>query len=515
MDAKFWRAGMPSLMSKQRLSHHICLGLSICLLSPLLVSCGSGESEAVVENITPVVVPKPQNFGIRVPVEMRNVVVKIFDNFDNSLILQQSATTTTDLNLTLPKTLNTAHLYRVEISTLSDALIYDFLSGQYVPFSATLHALVQVNTNNLTQAIFISPSSEAVYQRALIRSGQLPNDGADSSTAITALQLSMATSDVNTALLNAFSQLDIKNLNPSYLLNTFTPQDIALNPSLYTTSYLSFGYLQQWAMLYPTNNYVEFTKNLAIDLKDGYLDGKQLRGDTSVMKSLLTPAPENLDPAKNTLLNIVSNQKTVRDQYATSLKAAVLKLAEGYQQNLTNPQGYSLLQKYLYSGIEPTSDSESYFRITGAGDYRRAVGFNNTTASCNDSIYPCKQGITGINLVNANLPSIEYLIGHYENKTSNCQLNIRADGTLELIKDTQVYRSMLDADSTDNMLQVDKTTHEYLLNSSSSTPNNSSLQYNFVQIQIRNNQVLSASAGLDNRKAPDQLQSTVLQCSFS
>ena len=115
--------------------------------------------------------------------------------------------------------------------------------------------------------------------------------------------------------------------------------------------------------------------------------------------------------------------------------------------------------------------------------------------------------------MNVNLPSIEYLIGHYDDG-NGCQLNVRANGVLELTKGSQNYRSTLDADSTDNLLQVDKTTHEYLLNSSSSQPTNPTFQYNFIQIKIKANQVISASAGLDNRKAPDQLQTTQLQCSF-
>ena len=80
-----------------------------------------------------------------------------------------------------------------------------------------------------------------------------------------------------------------------------------------------------------------------------------------------------------------------------------------------------------------------------------------------------------------------------------------------------MYRSVLDADSTDNLLQLpDPTKSEYLLNSSSPEPNNDSLKYAFVQVHIKANQVLSAQAGLDSRKAPDeQLQETQLQCNFS
>lgn len=513
MDAKFWRAGMPSLRQKQRLNHYICVGLGTLLLSSTLVGCGSGESKAKTETTPTVTEPKPKSFNIKAPIEMRNVVLKIFDNFDDRLILEKSLNTTTELNVTLPLVLNKDHLYRIEISTAPNSLIYDMQSGQYQNFSMTLHSLVEVNTSNLTQTIYISPSSEAIYQRAHIRSGALPADSNSSSRQISALQLNLATADVNTALSNAFYQLDIKNLNPSYLWSTFSPQDATFKSNLYMSTYLSFAYLQQWANTYPENTFTEFTKNLAIDLRDGYLDAKKIRGDQSILSSLVIAPPDNIDSSKNTLLNIAANQKNTKDAFATSLKQAALQLADNYQQASLNPQGYTLLQQKNYAGTDPINNSNSVFRIAGAGDYRRAVGFSDTTETCNGSIYPCKQGITGINLVNASLPSIEYLIGHYED-SNGCQLNIRANGVLELIKGAQTYRSTLDADSTDNLLQVNKTTHEYLLNSSSSQPTNTTFQYNFIQIQIKANQVVSASAGLDNRKAPDQLQTTQLQCSF-
>ena len=119
-----------------------------------------------------------------------------------------------------------------------------------------------------TENIFINPSSEAIYQRALVRSGQLPNEAEDP-TRISSLHLKMASVDVSTALLNAFHAMNIHNLEPSYLLSTFTPQNINLpqQENLYTTTYLSFGYLKQWANQFPNRTFTEFTKNLAIDLR--------------------------------------------------------------------------------------------------------------------------------------------------------------------------------------------------------------------------------------------------------
>ena len=504
---------MPSLIQKQRLNRYICLGLSTLLLSSTLVGCGSGESEAPPPTENPTTpTPSPRTLNVKVPVEMRNIIIKVYDNTENTLILEQKANTTTNLALTLPQNIQN-RIYRIELSTQPSALIYNPLSGQYNNISTTLNALIEINLNSTsTQTAFINPSSEAIYQRALVRSGYLPTDAEINPKGISSLHIKLASNDVNTALLSAFNSIDLPNLSPAYSLSSFTIQDVADFPSLYTHVFFSFGYIQQWANTFPTNFFTEFTKNLAIDLRDGQLDAKKLRGDKTALKTLVSTAPENIDPAQNTLLKIAANQKIVRDEYGASLKESTLQLAKNYQQDSINPSGYNLLEQKVYA-FDPQVESNDSFRVSGAGDYRRAVGFVDTTATCNGSAYPCKQGLTGINLVNVNLPSIEYLIGHYEDG-NDCQLNIRANGVLELIKGSQTYRSTLDADSTDNLLQVNKTTHEYLLNSSSSQPTNTTFQYNFIQIQIKANQVVSASAGLDNRKAPDQLQTTQLQCSF-
>jgi hypothetical protein len=247
------------------------------LLSPaFLVGCGSGESEAQYVPPTPeVVIPKPKNFDIKVPVEMRDVIVKVYDNFDDSLVIEQNVSTTSNLNITLPKVLNTDHLYRIEISTTPNSLIYDFLNGQYKSFSLTFNALVEVNTSNLTQPIYITPSSEAIYQRAIVRSGQLPTDIINSKQ-VSALQLQFATNDVNSALLNGFSNVDLPNLSPSTILTIFKSNNLTIATiNKYINTYLNFGYIQQWSSSNPENAFVEFTKNLAIDLKDGYLDGKK------------------------------------------------------------------------------------------------------------------------------------------------------------------------------------------------------------------------------------------------
>src|SRR5690606_27012670 len=129
---------------------------------------------------------------------------------------------------------------------------------------------------------------------------------------------------------------------------------------------------QQWAAKYPENAFENFTKNIAIDLKDGYLDANTIRGDKSVLNSLITPSPENIDPNKNNAKDIAENQKNNRVQFGNSLKEAVLLLARNARQDTTNPNGYKLLTQYTYTGTEPTHSSTINVRTIGAGDYRRA-----------------------------------------------------------------------------------------------------------------------------------------------
>ncbi|ENW19684.1 hypothetical protein L313_0226 [Acinetobacter haemolyticus CIP 64.3 = MTCC 9819] len=129
---------MPSLMLEQRLHHHICLGLSVILLGTTLVGCGSGESKANKESQPEeVIVPKPKDFNIKVPIEMRNVVLKVFDNSDNKLVLEQSVVTTTNLKVTLPYILDRNRLYRVEISTTPSSIVYNFLTSKYESMNRT------------------------------------------------------------------------------------------------------------------------------------------------------------------------------------------------------------------------------------------------------------------------------------------------------------------------------------------------------------------------------------------
>lgn len=492
------------------------LGLSTLILSAALVGCGGGGSSSGSSPSTPTPVdPTPEattDVTVKSPVEIRNIQFKVYDNTTNSVLVDTSIASLNSFNVKIP-TAKLNHLYLVEITTQNSSQVFDPITSTYQNFSGVYHAFITPNSVS-GRTLFISPSSEAIYQRAVIRSGQLPQETIDP-TRIEQLHVDLASQDVYRSLLNAFKDADIPSLSPANSLVTAltTLQYSTTQPNTYVDSYLSFGYLQYWSNFHGgTTTYQELIKSLATDLKDGFLDGKKLHGDQTSFTPIFTPAPDNIDPIKNTLLDIAANQKAIRDNFAANLKAATLKLANSQSLDQTS---YNLLDKKQYSGIVPIGNTADFFRIDGAGDYRRAVGFSGITATCNGSAYPCKQGLTSINLSDPKLPATDYLVGHYEDTATGCQLNFRANGQIDLIKGSQTYRSALSADSTDNLLQTDAASSSYLLNSSSAEPNNSTQQYNFIQLSIKANKIVSAKAGLDSRKAPDSLQTPQLECSFS
>lgn len=104
-------------------------------------------------------------------------------------------------------------------------------------------------------------------------------------------------------------------------------------------------------------------------------------------------------------------------------------------------------------------------------------------------------------------------MGRYE--ANNCILKVRATGEIELSQGEQTYKSSLNGGSTDNLLQVNASTNDYILNSGSAEPSNNSQQYPFIQLKIKDNKILSATAGLDKHTSPAQLETEKLSCNFN
>ena len=504
---------MPFFKSRQNQYSNIFKSISIVILSTYLASCGGSSNTPPTpesnNNESSSTTLQPNEILLKVPLEMRNVNVKLYDNTTNQVATEIASFSGVSSAIKFPIE-KANRIYRLEISTNENSQIYDFIHDKYVALEGTYHALVWP-TSTESRIFLVSPVSEAIYQRTLVRAGQLPDEEIDY-TRINDTHFIMAMNDVNAALLNAFKNEKIPSVNNAtslaYLATTASTQN------LYLDSYLSFGYFVHWYNTHnqTSNYYSALTQNIAWDLADGYLDGKTVLGNKTTFTPLVTTV-ENKDARFNTAPDIGANQKAARNQFASELKNAVLDLAQRQLQPNLNGSAYKALSERMYSGTPDSTYTSSNIRTSGAGDYRRAVGFNGSS-HCDNSIYPCKRGITGINSDNKDIqfPSIEYLVGRFE--SNGCVLKVRATGDIELSKDNQVYKSSLDGGNTDNLLQVNSTTQEYILNSGSVEPSNTTQQYPFIQLKIKANKIISATAGLDKRTSPAQLETEQLNCSF-
>ena len=505
---------MPFFKSRQYQYSNLFKSIGIIILSSYLASCGGSSNTPPTtqqnnENSNNQVL-QPNEVLIKLPLEVHDVNLKLYDNTNNQVVTEVSSFSGTSSILKFPIE-KANRIYRLEMTTNQNSQIYDFINDKFINFVGTYHALLWP-TSTESRIFFASPVSEAIYQRALVRAGQLPNENIENSK-INDMHFTMAMQDVNAALLNAFKNENTPTLSNA---NALTNLSYTASPqNLYLDSYLSFGYFVYWYNSHnqSKNYYSEFTQNIALDLADGYLDGKAVNGHTTDFAPMVSTV-ENTEAILNTAPDIGANQKTVRELFASRLKNAVLDLAARQLQPSLNGIGYKALNERAYSGTPNTAYNTVNIRTSGAGDYRRAVGFTNSSV-CGDSIYPCKQGITGINTENTdiNFPTIEYLVGRYE--ANNCILKVRATGEIELSQGEQTYKSSLNGGSTDNLLQVNASTNDYILNSGSAEPSNNSQQYPFIQLKIKDNKILSATAGLDKHTSPAQLETEKLSCNFN
>ncbi|MEP7600503.1 hypothetical protein ABKQ83_13695, partial [Acinetobacter baumannii] len=94
------------------------LGLTTLILSVALVGCGGGSSSGGSSNTPKPSEPTPEvmtDITLKTPVEMRNVQLKVYDNTDNSILIDTQVASLTSYDIKLPSTkLN--RLYRVEVT---------------------------------------------------------------------------------------------------------------------------------------------------------------------------------------------------------------------------------------------------------------------------------------------------------------------------------------------------------------------------------------------------------------
>ncbi len=370
----------------------------------------------------------------------------------------------------------------VTLSSKTNSLIFDPIQIKNTPFNGKIHA-VDTMANDLN--INLTPLSESVYQRTLVRSGNLDFENPDYSL-INIDHITKASTELNKFFNQAFNLKDFPKFSHSQSISAI--QFEVRNQKQYINSFLSLGMLNLWQSKFPnsTNSYVDLSTNIAIDLRDGYLDGRSIAGDSTSFLKLVT-APKNIDPALNNSLDIGLLQEEVRTTFGEDFKAYTLDIAEKSFQSILNPTGLNALNYYEYYQDYAQATSTSTFRWTGAGDYRAAFGFTST-ATCETSALPCKQGLNADD-IGARFTDIEYLVGTHT--VQNCKVEILASGDVRLTKGNQTIAGQINRDKSDNLLRVDGTTRHYILNVGSGEIR----PPHFLQFEVKNAEIVSARTG--------------------
>lgn len=490
--------------------------ICVSFLSLHLAACGGGSSSggSVTSNTDNTAVGlKANQIEVRFPFEMRNVDLQLVDFLTGKVVAQSNGFSGNSQIMSFPIE-KPNQFYRLDIVTNANSQIYNpvidsFNNPSTEIFAGSYRSFI-FPTFEDRRSFVVSPVSNMIYERTLVRAGQLPGETIDPNL-VKAVHLEFAANDVNAALINIFKDVNIPVMSRGSL--SLANLDYNKSAQVYLDSYSSYGLFNYWfTQQSATQTFQKLTENLTEDLKDGYLDGRKLIGSTQPFSAVLTTV-ENTDPAQNNGVAISQNQKAARDTFANSLRQATVALGLNQKQDFLSPNGFKALQTYRYSGRIPLVN-ENLIRTSGAGDYRQALGFAGVTERCFGSAFPCKQGLTGINIstFNKNFPSIEYIVGRYV-ASDGCELKIRPEGQIELSKDGNRFSTTLNAQGSDNLLQVNSSNNSYLLNAGDdSTVAN---QYRFIQLNIVNNKVLSAVAGNDMQAAPSDLMIKNLQCQFT
>lgn len=385
---------------------------------------------------------------------------------------------------------DTADIVVVTLRANENSQMFDPIKARNTSFSGEIHAIDTIAKN---LDINVTPLTEAVYQRTLFRSGNLDFDQPDLSM-INVNHMVVSSSELNKVFNQAFSLSEFPRFS-----NTQSIKNIAYNARdkrPYINSFLSLGMMNLWQTSFPNseNNYVELAQNIGVDLRDGYLDGRSVEGDDTAFLALVN-APKNVDPTKNNLIDIGLRQEDARTTFGEQFKLATLKIALDNNQTIFNPDGVEELEDYSYYQDGRQNTGSSIFRWTGAGDYRPAFGFT-TNATCETSIYPCKQGLNADDLNGTYTNNIEYLLGTHQ--VGSCTVKILASGDVRLNKGTQTITGQINRDLSDNLLRVDDTTQHYILNVGSGEIR----PPQFLQFEVKNAAIVSARTGSSQNLYP-------------
>ena len=174
---------MPFFKSRQYQYSNLFKSIGIIILSSYLASCGGSSNTPPTtqqnnENSNNQVL-QPNEVLIKLPLEVHDVNLKLYDNTNNQVVTEVSSFSGTSSILKFPIE-KANRIYRLEMTTNQNSQIYDFINDKFINFVGTYHALLWP-TSTESRIFFASPVSEAIYQRALVRAGQLPNENIENS----------------------------------------------------------------------------------------------------------------------------------------------------------------------------------------------------------------------------------------------------------------------------------------------------------------------------------------------
>lgn len=501
---------MPSIYNQLNGHLNIYAKASLFVLcGSLLTACGGGSETTRVTppNEQPITNPKPvqtleitasmpmQVFNAEMTIQIAGTPKPIYHNahFNN-------------FNAKVTDLVFSEHLNKIAVVTLKGndkTTMYDPILDKFVPFKGTIHHMTIINAAQLN--LIITPTSEAIYQRVLVRSNQFDPTQVDLSLIIPN-HYHKASTEVRNSTHDIFQLINTFNPQFSNQHSITTVKYTQLTHTPYLNLFYGLGAMYAFKEKYPAteNTFLELSNSLGTDLRDGYLDGRTLRGDNIKFNALVS-TPLNTNPLNNSLLKIGALQKDTRESFANTLKASALAYATQLAfQNTINPQGVSALRSLLLIPSTIPIDSDSRFRWLGAGDYRPAFGLK-TVESCSNGLNPCRQGLN-VDDLSTHVNDAEYLIGTHQLK--QCTIHFYPSGDVSITRGDKVYRSSLNRDLSDNLQQVNNDPTHYILNVGASE----NRPAYFLQFEIKDMGIMKARTGYNHDIYSTTLETSEMDC---
>ncbi len=543
---------MPSLSPYSCLSKHsfnkltkaILIGLSSALL---LSACGSDSPTG---STAPVEAEKPEKtyeLTVRSAFNVKNAQVRIINAITGKELDKKDLVDGAEIKFDVKESNTNGSLLIAEISGKDNTSTYfDPTLNTFAPLNMPLHgAFIMLNTDG--DAVIVSPFTEIVFQRALVRSNSFDSTKPDFSklnlvSVVYANREVYSTFRVNPATLlpSIGSMDDLKKL----LLDSSEIKKPLNTTTEYLNIFYGLGHINIQHREHNSDNdrdptpALTFAKRAGQDMRDGSLDGMGLAGDgingsVFLSKPMITPQTVNIDPKLNTKDGLEASQKLARENYANRLKPAVLDFLTNTLKS-SDKVGieYFTSVDYLTGMHEKYSENMPSVpapRSLGAGNFKRAFGLGQmklTKEPQKTLDGNCKETYTTVNpdagkegstdqfvnvdcQIGANADgevgaynAIENLVGSYSTSDNSCQLTIYFNGNIILSKGNQRFNSSVNRDQSDAIIRLDPNVQvapdkqRYLLNVASAERN----PPEFIQIRTEGQNIISAVAGTMNVK---------------